>query len=103
MAKIELNYMLGDEVWFLFPIFDGNILKGHTPCKGVVQDIEITLMGSSFVKYLVRYINPLLRMPATDRDAILAAVNEEYFDEPELYSSKEELIEANKDKVIIER
>ena len=55
MAKIELNYMLGDEVWFLFPIFDGNILKGHTPCKGVVQDIEITLMGSSFVKYLVRY------------------------------------------------
>lgn len=42
-------------------------------------------------------------MPATDRDAILAAVNEEYFDEPELYSSKEELIEANKDKVIIER
>ena len=103
MAKIELNYMLGDQVWFLFPVFEGNVLKGFVPCKGVVQDIEITLMGSSFVKYLVRYINPLLRMPATDRDAILAAVNEEYFDEPELYSSKEELIEANKDKVIIER
>lgn len=55
MAKIELNYMLGDEVWFLFPVFEGNVLKGFVPCKGVVQDIEITLMGSSFVKYLVRY------------------------------------------------
>lgn len=108
MAKIELNYMLGDEVWFLFPVFEGNVLKGFVPCKGVVckgvvQDIEISLGGLSFVKYLVRYVSPLLRMPATDRDAILAAVNEEYFDEPQLYSSKEELIEANKDKVIIER
>lgn len=103
MAKIELNYMLGDEVWFLFPVFERSVLKGFVPCKGVVQDVEITLMGSSFVKYLVRYISPLLRIPATDRDAILAAVNEEYFDEPELYSSKEELIEANKDKAIIEK
>lgn len=103
MAKIELNYMLGDEVWFLFPVFDGNTLKGETPCKGVVNDIEITLMGVSFVKYLVRYVSPLLRMPATDREAILTAVQEEFFDEADLYPSKEDLIEANKDKVIIER
>ena len=103
MAKIELNYMLGDEVWFLFPVFERSVSKGFVPCKGVVQDIEITLMGETFVKYLVRYVSPLLRMPATDRDDIFAAVHEEYFYEADLYPSKEELIEANKDKVIIER
>lgn len=103
MAKIELNYFLGDEVWFLFPVFEGNVLKGEMPCKGVVQDINITLMAETFVTYLVRYISPLLRIPATDRDDILAAVNEEYMGATELYPSKEELIETNKDKVIIDR
>ena len=50
MAKIELNYMLGDEVWFLFPVFERSVLKGFVPCKGVVQDIEITLMGGDLCK-----------------------------------------------------
>ena len=104
MAKIELNYMLGDEVWFLFPVFERSVLKGFVPCKGVVQDIEITLMGETFVKYLVRYINPLtFSLPLKDKDDLLTSVDEGYFDEPDLYPSKEEALEANKDKVIIER
>lgn len=104
MAKIELNYMLGDEVWFLFPIYKGDDLKENILCKGVVQDIDITLMGLSFVKYLVRYINPLtFSLPMKDKDDLLTSVDEVYFDEAELYPSKEELIEANKDKAIIEK